>query len=424
MSKKLILFLMVLLFGSTSFLRADEVTIGDPTSTVTDSYLPTYSLYNYAFSQQIYTADEIGMGGTINEFTMWLKNTSSYARNLNVYMKEVSETAFADGSAWVSMAESDLVATCTLANAITDPVATTFTLTTPFSYSGENSLVICFQDVTGSWSSGVASVVMTTNETQAIYAYRDAALYDPTTPGVAGSTLAKKSVVMLDITPGSGPTPTGSLAVTPADVWALGERPTNGWMEPFAARIENNGATAFVQGSMSNTSGATPFALSEEINQTLETGDMIDFNVEWNTNAADGNYAEEFTLFYAQTRDIITIPVTATLYTAGEADIVETAYNFGNNLVGDFSHTPANLHANYYGAQGNIAADAVYQFTLAKDALFSVKAGAGSYIGIYNKVLNFHPTMAVEPVAYAIGEMQNEILLAGQYYIRRCNHNS
>lgn len=116
MSKKLILFLMVLLFGSTSFLRADEVTIGDPTSTVTSNYLPGYSLYNYALSQQIYTADEIGMSGTINDVTLWLKNSSSYARNYNIYMKEVSEATFASGEAWVSMTDADLVATGTLAH--------------------------------------------------------------------------------------------------------------------------------------------------------------------------------------------------------------------------------------------------------------------------------------------------------------------
>ena len=60
-----------------------EVTIGDPASTTSSSYLPTYSLYEYSLSQQIYTADEIGVGGTVNSLTMWLKNTSSYARNLN-----------------------------------------------------------------------------------------------------------------------------------------------------------------------------------------------------------------------------------------------------------------------------------------------------------------------------------------------------
>ncbi len=423
MSKKLILFLMVLLFGSTSFLRADEVTIGDPTSTTTNSYLPTYSLYDYSFTQQIYTADEIGMGGTINDVTLWLKNTSSNARNLNIYMKEVSEVTFADGNAWVSMTAGDMVASGTLANGVSEPVATTFTLTTPFEYSGEGNLVICFQDVTGSWSSGAASVVMTGNGNQAIYAYRDGTVYDPTTPGVTGYVTANKSVVRLTIE-GSGPvppTPTGEIVITP-NPFELGVRPTNGWMEPYAVRIENGGAPVSITANISNTAGVEAFSMSEEINDVvLDTDETLAFTIDINTNAADGEYVEQFTMFSVEnSRDITTIPVTATFYTAGEADIVETAKELAFSYtagVAEFNHTPVDIHPNYFGSQGMIANDAVYQFNLAKDALFTVNAGAGSYIGIYTKVLNFHPTMAVEPVAYAIGEMQDEILLAGQYYM-------
>ena len=422
MSKKLILFLMVLLFGSTSFLRADEVTIGDPTSTTTNSYLPTYSLYNYAFSQQIYTADEIGMGGTINEFTMWLKNSSSYARNLNVYMKEVSEATFESGSAWVSMTESDLVATGTLASGITTPVATTFTLTTPFNYSGENNLVICFQDVTGSWSSGAASVVMTGNGNQAIYAYRDASLYDPTTPGVTGTTLSNKSVVMLDITPsstpGPTPTPTGDLSITPA-TWNLGIRPTNGWMEPFAVRILNEGAPAIVQGTMSNTSGVTPFTVSEEIDQTLGTDEAIDFEVLYSVN---GTYAEEFTLFYVETRDIITVPVTGTFYTADWGDIVETAEPIAlsySNGEATIDETVNDLQANYMlHGMTEMKNDAVFVLNLGKDADVVLNTDENTdKIFVYKKVNDFHPTAAVEPVAVDENGAVNTTLLAGQYYV-------
>ncbi|MBQ3845233.1 MAG: DUF2436 domain-containing protein [Bacteroidales bacterium] len=182
----------------------DEIVIGDPTATTTNSYLPTYSLYEYSLTEQIYTADEIGMAGTINTLTMWLKNNSSYARNINVYMKEVDVVTFADGNAWVSMTDSDMVASFTLANGINSHVETAIALNTPFSYSGSGSLVICFQDVTGSWSSGASSVVMTGNGNQAIYAYRDGTVYNPTTPGVTGYVTTNKSVIMLDITPGGG----------------------------------------------------------------------------------------------------------------------------------------------------------------------------------------------------------------------------
>ncbi len=428
MSKKLILFLMVLLFGSTSFLRADEVTIGDPTSTVTNSYLPGYSLYNYALSQQIYTADEIGMSGTINDVTLWLKNSSSNARNYNIYMKEVSEATFASGEAWVSMTDADLVATGTLANGISDPVATTFTLSAPFSYSGTGNLVICFQDVTGSWSSGAASVVMTGNGYQALYAYRDASLYDPTTPGVAGTRLESKSVVRLTIegsVPPVPPTPTGELTITP-DVFELGDRPVNGWMEPFAVKINNGGAPVTVTASMSNTAGVNAFSMSEEINDyVLETGDELGFTVNINNAAPAGEYAEEFTLFSVNNRDITTVPVTATFYTAGEADIVETAKNLTLSYtsgVANFSETPANLHANYFGYNQNTALDAVYEFSLVKDAKVSVTGGV--FIGIYNKVLDFHPTASIMPVAMTYdGTLTDEILLAGDYYMIVAGHS-
>jgi len=194
---------LVALFTMSTSTWADEVTIGDPTSTSSNSNLPGYSLNDYALSQQIYTADEIGTSGTITALTMWLKNNSSYARNYNIYMKEVSVSSFADGNSWVSMTESNLVASGTLNNGIQTPVETTFTLTTPFEYSGTGNLVICFQDATGSWSSGAASVIMDVAGNQAIYAYRDGTVYDVTNPGVTGTLLAKKSVVKLDITSSS-----------------------------------------------------------------------------------------------------------------------------------------------------------------------------------------------------------------------------
>lgn len=52
--------------------RATEVTIGSLDGAANSSYLPMNSLYNYSYTQQIYTAEEIGMAGTINSITLWL----------------------------------------------------------------------------------------------------------------------------------------------------------------------------------------------------------------------------------------------------------------------------------------------------------------------------------------------------------------
>ena len=419
MSKKLILFLMVLLFGSTSFLRADEVTIGDPTATETSSYLPGYSLYKYALSQQIYTADEIGMGGTISDVTLWLKNSSSYARNYNIYMKEVSENTFADDNSWVAMTAADLVATGVLANGISSPVATTFTLSTPFNYTGMGNLVICFQDVTGSWSSGAASVIMVTTDNQAIYAYRDPEAYDPSAPGASGTTIAKKSVVRLTIE-GVVP-PTAGVSIIP-DEFILGDKALNSnvWKEPFAAKIYNGGEPTVISASLSNTSGENAFIMSEEIlDMPLATGEATDFTLTIQNGVPSGEYVEEFTLFYTENRSIMTVPVVANIYNASYPDVVEYARTM-SWTSGAYTDTPDadNMHADYnlWGMDEKLP-DVVYQFTLSKDSHFHAEAG-NDFIAIYKKVSDLHLTAEVEPLILGEnGVIEDEIMFAGTYYL-------
>ena len=176
--KKKIFSLLVLLVAAVSGAWAEEVIIGDPTSTSTDSYLPSYSLYEYSFTQEIYTADEIGMSGTITTLTMWLKNTSSYARNINIYMKEVSESIFETNNSWVSLSADDLVGTATIDNGVANPIETTLTLETPFEYSGTGNLLICIHDITGSWSSGMGGVYFETGSNQSLYVSRDGSAFN------------------------------------------------------------------------------------------------------------------------------------------------------------------------------------------------------------------------------------------------------
>lgn len=182
----------------------EDAVLGDSTGTTTNIYLPGNSLYDYALSQQIYTAEEIGGSATFKSLTMWLKNSSSYSRNVEIYMKEIQESSFASNTSWVSLSSSDLVATATIANGVSNPIATTFTLTTPFQYTGNGNLLLCVRDVTGSWSSGLGGLIYNCASNQAIYAYRDNTSYDVSTPGVNGTRLAVKNVIKLGIVP---PTP-------------------------------------------------------------------------------------------------------------------------------------------------------------------------------------------------------------------------
>ena len=416
MSKKLILFLMVLLLGSTSFLRAEELTVHDGTGT--NSYVPVYGFYADAFlkCEMVFPAAELAdmENGTISGITFYASTPAAEAwtGTFQVFVAEVADatiSAFAGPGTVVYEGTLD---------GTQSSMAITFNA--PYAYNGGNLLVGVYCTEKGNYKSVTWAGEAVDGASVQGYNYNDITAITATQRNFLPKTT-------FAYTPGSGPTPpptpTGNFAIIPNDEFALGERPVNGWMEPFTVTLQNNTDDVTVSASMSNTSGQEPFIMSEEINDLpIAAGERYEFDVEWNANAADGEYAEEFTLFYAETRNIVTVPVTATLYTAGWADIVEKAeplylsYTAG---VAEFNETPANLHANYNlpGMDG-MSPDAVYSFTLNKDAKFSVTAG--TFIGIYNREtgVDFHPTTEVEPLVQTLnGEIVEEVLLAGQYYM-------
>ena len=378
--KKVFLTLTMLLFAFVGTMRADEVTIGDPTATTTNSNLPTYSLYEKSFTQQIYTADEIGMAGTINTLTMWLKNSSSYARNLNVYMKEVDETEFASTSAWVSMSDADLVGSFTLANGISSPVETAVDLTTPFEYTGAGSLVICFNDVTGSWSSGAASVVMSTTEYQALYAYRDGTSYNPANPGVTGTRIKSKSVIKLDITPAG---PGGALTTTP-DVLDLGARPNGAWMAPYVFTINGTGTTVNAldfSGNYFTYNAELPATLtaSRPLEVTLTTGE-----------AEEGEVNSTMTVLFSG-RDAQQFNVRAYAYDPVDGDVFEHPIVANLTPRTDITENlPDSIYHNYDNPAGTDAKDAVYQLTFDEDVLFFAGAEGGN-VYLYTQDFNGEP---------------------------------
>lgn len=339
-----------------------EVTIGDPTSTDVSSYIPGYTLYDYAISQQIYTADEIGVAGTIETLTMWLKNNSSYARNINVYMTEVEATEFASTTDWVSMSAADMVASFTIENAYNAPIEFAIPLNTPFEYSGTGNLVICFQDVTGSWSSGLGGVVMDAAGNQAIYAYRDGTVYDPSNPGVNGTLIAKKNVIRLSITTGGGE-PT-AFSTTPS-VLDLGYRPNGAWMAPYTFAIKSNIGAATINAL--DFSG-NYFTYNAELPAEVSANNPL--NVELTTGtAAEGLVESTMTIMYSGNRDIEQHPVTAYAYNPVDGDVWETAIDVtGFPYAG---YAPTEIYKNYEFEQVTEGADAVYKVTFDNDVLFS-----------------------------------------------------
>ena len=234
---KKFLLILTLFCAMFSAVQATEVEIGvDDESVATSSQLPINPLWNYGWSQQIYTADEIGMGGTINSITFWMYHTGSNppAYNINIYMIEVDEDAFvspASTTSWVPVDDDNLVFSgITFGNLPTTLAGIdefTIELDEPFVYSGSSNLLIAFANNTGSYVSGMNAKVFGTsadNANMALYKYQDGGAINPSNPGLTGTLNYLRNAIKLDITAGGSGTvpcekPSGIVA---SDVTATG----------------------------------------------------------------------------------------------------------------------------------------------------------------------------------------------------------
>ena len=392
MSKKLILFLMVLLFGSANLLRADEVTF------TIDFETNDFSQYNFVNASTypwVITSDDSNTG------TYCMKSGNSGVSSSNSTIEATFEFP-TDGSvsfAALCMGEGTSTAW--------DKCIFKIDGEEQFAYganvSGWNdySYEVEAGSHTFTWSYTKDSSVNPTGD----YMMVDDIVftYEGTNPN-----------------PPVPPTPTGDLVVTP-NPFDLGVRPTNAWVEPYSVKITNGGATTTIEGTMSNTSGLTPFALSTEVSGELATDESITFDIDINTELEDGDYNEEFTMFYVGEKSIVTIPVTSTFYTATEPDVVEfpgtVILNYEDG-VATYTDTPQDIQANYYIRSTTIKEkDAIYALNLTKDSRVTISTEDG-FIGIYDRELDFHPSSAVEPLySTTDGELVEDIVFKGNYYV-------
>ena len=210
MCKKSLLFLLLMVMFAPWAAQA-QVNIGELENATNDSYLPMNSLYEYSYTQQIYTADEIGTAGTINAITVWMYgNADLHEMPFDIYMLEVDKDEFTSATDWVPVTSSNIVYSGSVTVHNTAAEAYTFTLPIPFTYSGTNNLLIAFDNNTGSWVGGLNGMVFSNEGDgyRSLYARRDSNDYDPTNmDGITATGItAKRNVIEIDITPTGGPT--------------------------------------------------------------------------------------------------------------------------------------------------------------------------------------------------------------------------
>ena len=158
MKKNLFLAILCVL-GLFGTLNAQNVVTIDGTvggyEASTSNQVPIYNNYEYAITQQYYTAAEIGKSsGTIESiaFKTTEKGTYPFTRTLTIYMVNTSEDNFGiGGKTTKAMADTDVVFEGEVTFAQAD-AWTTIELTTNFEYTGENVL-ICVNDATGTFIS-------------------------------------------------------------------------------------------------------------------------------------------------------------------------------------------------------------------------------------------------------------------------------
>ena len=145
-------------------------------------YLPSYSFYEYALSQQIYTAEEIGSACTITSISFFNKANTDRNRNYDIYLKHTDKSTFSSKTDWITVSASDKVFSGTVT--MSAVAWTTFVLDTPFEYDGTSNLVLVVDDNTNGYDQApyMSCSVYSTEESQALYAYSAATDYNPLAP--------------------------------------------------------------------------------------------------------------------------------------------------------------------------------------------------------------------------------------------------
>lgn len=259
--KKIRLTLLMLMAFLLPFALQAQSTVEIGTGTSTGYTLPFNMYYNYSLTQQIYTADEIGMPGTISAIAFDYAYASELSlSNVRVYMKSVAKSSFESTTDMVDISDASLVYEGDFA--ATTSGWLTLTLSTPFEYNGTDNLLICFYDTTSGYASSSHKFkYSSTTDYCGIAYYSDT--YVPDDADVTAFSGSKSRYqyhnnIRLTITPPAGfcPKPTGlactAYTTTTATLsWTAGGSETS-WTIEYGTAEDFTGATSV------SVTGGTP----------------------------------------------------------------------------------------------------------------------------------------------------------------------
>ena len=170
--------------------QPEDVTYLGDHGAANNYYLPSYSLYKYALSEQIYTAEEIGMEGFINGIAFY-NNGAPETRYYDIYLATTDETAFESKTDWIDASDAVLVYSGEVTMQSDKWTSIKFTESS-FDYDGVSNLVLIMDDNTGNYTGSphMSCLVYETDGLQALRVINDDTNYDPNNPSSYVGTLA------------------------------------------------------------------------------------------------------------------------------------------------------------------------------------------------------------------------------------------
>jgi len=157
--KKLLFLMLTVLLGLCSWQASAQQIVEIGTGAVTSSNSPYNSLWGYSFVEQIYTAEEIDMTGTITSIS-FNNSSSGQTTNITVYMKLVTRSSFSSTSDYETVTAADIVYT---GSHNFSSGWSEITLDTPFDYDGASNLMIAIHENTSGYTTQYFVCTTTTN---------------------------------------------------------------------------------------------------------------------------------------------------------------------------------------------------------------------------------------------------------------------
>ena len=163
----------------------------------TSYYLPSYTNYDYSYTQQIYTATEMGGFDCILQ-SIAFKGNKAPVCTLDIYLANTEKSSFSGTSDYIAISEAELVFSGEVTFTAND--WTTIVFDNEFEYEGGN-LAVIVDDNSGNYSYGSTTWQAFSATGQSLYFYQDNNDVNPSAPSANSSNISDvKNQVMFDYT--------------------------------------------------------------------------------------------------------------------------------------------------------------------------------------------------------------------------------